>query len=41
MINSAFGSNRAGYGTAIAVLLAVTTLVGSLLVLRVFGERDD
>ena len=41
MINSAFGSNQAGYGMAIAILLAVTTLVGSLLVLRVFGERDD
>jgi raffinose/stachyose/melibiose transport system permease protein len=41
MINSAFESNRAGYGTAIAVLLAATTLIGSLLVLRLFGERDD
>jgi raffinose/stachyose/melibiose transport system permease protein len=40
MINTAFGANQAGYGTAIAVLLAVVTLVGSMLVLRVFGERD-
>jgi len=41
MINSAFGSNRAGYGTAIAVFLAAVTLVLSLLVLRLFGDRDD
>lgn len=41
MVNTAFGANRAGYGTAIAVLLAVITLAGSLLVLRVFGEDDD
>lgn len=41
MINAAFGANQAGYGTAIAVLLASVTLIGSLLVLRVFGERDD
>lgn len=41
MINTAFGANQAGYGTAIAVLLASVTLIGSLLVLRVFGERDD
>jgi raffinose/stachyose/melibiose transport system permease protein len=41
MINSAFGSNRAGYGMAIAVFLAVVTLMLSLLVLRLFGESDD
>jgi raffinose/stachyose/melibiose transport system permease protein len=41
MINSAFGSTRAGYGTAIAVFLAAVTLVLSLLVLRLFGDRDD
>lgn len=41
MINSAFGANQAGYGTAIAVLLSVITLVGSMLILRVAGERND
>lgn len=41
MINSAFGANQAGYGTAIAVLLSVITLAGSMLILRFFGERDD
>lgn len=41
MMNSAFGSNRAGYGIAIAVFLAVVTLLLSLLVLRLFGDRDD
>lgn len=41
MINSAFGANQAGYGTAIAVLLSVITLVGSMLILRFTGERDD
>ncbi len=41
MMNSAFGSNRAGYGIAIAIFLAVVTLVLSLLVLRLFGDRDD
>lgn len=40
MINSAFGSNQAGYGMAIAVFLAVVTLVLSLLVLRLFGDSD-
>lgn len=40
MINSAFGANRVGYGTAIAVLLAIMTLVLSLLVLRLFREND-
>lgn len=40
MINTAFDGNRAGYGTAIAVVLAVLTLVMSLAVLRLFGERD-
>jgi raffinose/stachyose/melibiose transport system permease protein len=41
MINSAFGINRVGYGAALAVLLAVVTLVLSLATLRLFGERDD
>lgn len=41
MVNTAFGANRAGYGTAIAVLVAVVTLAGSLIVLRAFGGRDD
>lgn len=41
MINSAFGANQAGYGTAIAVLLSVITLVGSMLILRLAGESDD
>jgi len=40
MINSAFGANQAGYGTAIAVLLSVITLLGSMLILRLAGERD-
>ncbi len=40
MINSAFGSNQAGYGAAIAVLLSVITLVGSMLILRLAGDRD-
>jgi raffinose/stachyose/melibiose transport system permease protein len=41
MVNTAFGANQAGYGTAIAVLLAILTLAGSLLVMRAFGEDDD
>lgn len=41
MMNSAFGANQAGYGIAIAIFLAVITLVLSLLVLRLFGERND
>jgi raffinose/stachyose/melibiose transport system permease protein len=41
MINSAFGANQAGYGTAIAVLLSVITLVGSMLILRFLGEPDE
>lgn len=41
MINSAFGANQAGYGTAIAVLLSVITLTGSMLILRFFGEPDE
>jgi raffinose/stachyose/melibiose transport system permease protein len=41
MINSAFGTNQAGYGTAIAVLLSVITLAGSMLILRFFGEHDE
>lgn len=38
MINM-FQAKQVGYGAAIAVLLAVTTLALSLLVLRLFGER--
>lgn len=41
MINSAFGSNQAGYGTAIAVLLSLITFVGSMLILRLTGTRND
>lgn len=41
MINAAFGANRVGYGTAIAVLLAIMTLALSLLVLRLFRDADD
>lgn len=41
MMNSAFGANQAGYGIAIAVILAIVTLVLSLLVLRLFGGADD
>lgn len=41
MINSAFGGNQAGYGTAIAVLLSVITLIGSMLILRLAGDRND
>lgn len=41
MMNSAFGANQAGYGIAIAIFLAVITLVLSLFVLRLFGERND
>ena len=41
MINSAFGVNRVGYGAALAVLLAVITLVLSLLTLKLFGDGDD
>jgi raffinose/stachyose/melibiose transport system permease protein len=41
MMNSAFGSNRAGYGIAIAIFLALITLVLSLLVLKLFEDRDD
>jgi raffinose/stachyose/melibiose transport system permease protein len=41
MMNTAFGANRAGYGIAIAVFLAFLTLTLSLLVLRLFGDRDD
>lgn len=41
MINVAFGANRVGYGTAIAVLLAIMTLVLSVLVLRLFRDADD
>lgn len=41
MISSAFNANRVGYGTAIAVLLAIMTLALSVLVLRLFRESDD
>lgn len=41
MINTAFNANRVGYGTTIAVMLAVMTLVLSVLVLRLFREDDD
>jgi raffinose/stachyose/melibiose transport system permease protein len=41
MIDVAFNANRAGYGSALAVLLAVVTLVLSGLVLKVFGDSDD
>lgn len=41
MMNSAFGANQAGYGIAIAVILAIVTLALSLLVLRLFGGDDD
>ncbi len=34
-------ANRAGFAIAIAIFLAVITLVLSLLVLRMFGESDD
>lgn len=40
MINSAFGGNQAGYGTAIAVLLSIITLAGSMLILRFSGDND-
>lgn len=40
MINSAFGAREVGYGTAIAVVLAVLTLVLSVLVLRLFRDDD-
>lgn len=40
MINTAFNANRVGYGTAIAVMLAVLTLTLSVLVLRLFRESD-
>ena len=41
MIDVAFNANRAGYGSALAVLLAIVTLVLSGLVLKAFGEGDD
>ena len=40
MMNSLDG-NRAGYAIAIALFLAVVTLVLSLAVLKLFGDRDD
>lgn len=40
MINNAFGTNRAGYGIAIAIILAALTLALSLLVLRLFRDDD-
>jgi raffinose/stachyose/melibiose transport system permease protein len=41
MISAAFNANEVGYGTAIAVLLAIMTLVLSVLVLRLFRDADD
>lgn len=41
MIDVAFNANRAGYGSALAVLLAIVTLVLSGVVLKVFGDSDD
>ena len=41
MIDVAFNANRAGYGSALAVLLAIVTLALSALVLKVFGANDD
>ena len=41
MITSAFGINRVGYGTTLAVLLTVVTLVLSLVTLRLVGGLDD
>jgi len=40
MMNS-LDSNRAGYAIAIAIFLAVVTLVLSLAVLKLFGDTDD
>ncbi len=40
MMNS-LDSNRAGYAIAIALFLAVVTLVLSLAVLKLFGDQDD
>jgi raffinose/stachyose/melibiose transport system permease protein len=40
MMNS-LDSNRAGFAIAIAIFLAVVTLVLSLSVLKLFGESDD
>jgi raffinose/stachyose/melibiose transport system permease protein len=41
MIDSAFKINRVGYGSTLAVLLTLVTLVLSLLVLRLVGGLDD
>jgi raffinose/stachyose/melibiose transport system permease protein len=41
MIDSAFKINRVGYGTTLAVLLTLVTLVLSLLVLRLVGGLND
>ncbi len=41
MIDSAFKINRVGYGTTLAVLLTLATLVLSLLTLRLVGGLDD
>jgi raffinose/stachyose/melibiose transport system permease protein len=41
MIDVTFNANRAGYGTAIAVLLSILTLALSGLVLKAFGGDDD
>jgi raffinose/stachyose/melibiose transport system permease protein len=40
MMNN-LGGNRAGFAIAIAIFLAVITLVQSLVVLKLFGESDD
>ncbi|MEJ7837609.1 MAG: sugar ABC transporter permease [Thermomicrobiales bacterium] len=41
MIDVAFNANRAGYGSALAVLLAIVTLILSGIVLKLFGANDD
>ena len=41
MVDRAFGVNRVGYGTTLAVLLTVVTLVLSLVTLRLVGGLDD
>ena len=40
MMNN-LGGNRAGFAIAIAIFLAVITLIQSLVVLKLFGESDD
>lgn len=41
MIDVAFNANRAGYGSALAVMLAIVTLILSGIVLKLFGANDD